>query len=737
MSTISGISQPKALDPSTRVHGPRLTGLSRQIGIAAWALVWLMSLAAFFLAIYVWNLWDRIPGSEVLRYLPITSTEVMQARIEFQNTIRASGLTLPLYADLFVILRLISGAPYFILSILIIRRRNDRLMAVLFAMTLGVAGAAGRWIIPNWRPLPALYPWAIYPVQILSFILGCSSLLLFTLPDGRFVPRWTRWLALFVILYYFLKSFAGESFLNPDNYSGLLPLLPNAIFVTLGIYALVYRYRRDADAVQKQQIKWLAAGSVMLVFIYLQLYLTNDIYYALTGGDTLWKTQMQLLVYELISEPFWYIAQFVFAICVGISLFRYRLWDIDLVINRVLVYGSLTLLTMGVYLTAVVALGWVLGGIADRVVFFLATGSVAILFEPLRLRLQRLVNRFMYGDRDDPYAVLTRLSNALESTPSMDETLPLLARTIGSALKIPYVAIRLDRDGEERLAAAHGSPREDLVVSPLVYQGEIIGSLQLARRDKGEEFSSADLRLIENIAHQAGTAAQAVRLNAELLRSRTQIVTEREEERLRMRRDLHDELGPILASQNLKMAAVRQLIRQAPEKAEEMVEDVIHQNDRTLAEVRRLVHGLRPPALDELGLVEAIRDLVSQSGDEGLDSRVLQIQVSSPEEGLPKLPAAVEANAYHITLEALTNAVRHAQAAHCNVNFRYEPEESQQPALVIQIGDDGTGLPANFRAGVGLRSMRERAEEIGGRLIIEPGQNRGTLVTAWLPVSIS
>jgi two-component system NarL family sensor kinase len=150
-----------------------------------------------------------------------------------------------------------------------------------------------------------------------------------------------------------------------------------------------------------------------------------------------------------------------------------------------------------------------------------------------------------------------------------------------------------------------------------------------------------------------------------------------------------------------------------------------------------MVHGLRPPALDELGLVEAVRDLVNQTGGEGLDGRVLEIQVSDPEDGLPRLPPAVEANAYHITLEALANVARHAQAVHCSVNFRYEPEESQQPALIIQISDDGTGLPANFRAGVGLRSMRERAEEIGGRLIIEPGQDRGTRVTAWLPVSIS
>jgi signal transduction histidine kinase len=331
----------------------------------------------------------------------------------------------------------------------------------------------------------------------------------------------------------------------------------------------------------------------------------------------------------------------------------------------------------------------------------------------------------MYGERDDPYAVLTRLAGTLQTSPSTQEVLPSIAQTIGHSLKIPYVAILLDQDGEEKLAASFGMEIPDLVSFPLVYQGETIGSLQVAHRGPREEFSVADRRLIENIAHQAGAAAQTVRLNAELIRSRAQIVNEREDERLRIRRDLHDELGPMLASQSLKLAAARQVIRTQPEKAEQLVEEIGQQSQQTVADIRRLVHGLRPPVLDQLGLVEAVRDLARSAGSD------MTIEVSIPEGQVPKLSAAAEVNAYRIVLEALTNAAKHAHAKHCTMKFEFEPN-----VFVIHIQDDGVGMPKEYRAGVGLRSMRLRAAEIGGRLSIESVQPHGTHIIARLPLSI-
>ena len=733
MITLTGIPQAAAFEGTAPVHGPRLAGWSRKLAVGAWAAVWLLALVAFFLSLRIWYLWDRTPYAGLPRFFPDFIPN--QYLFDYKNATIQIGLSLESYAILFVLLRLISGVPYFILSFLIVRRRSDRLMAVLFAIFLAVAGAAGRWLEPNWRPLPDRYPWLAFPVQVLSFILFCSYILAYTFPDGRFVPRWTRWLALFVVVYGLLRQFTGDSPLNPDSYPGLLPVIIDGILMSLGIYALVNRFRKSANPVQRQQIKWVVAGLVLLAFLFLQDYFVKNLYYPLTG-QSLISTPMRGLVYELVTEPGWYLGQALLAICVGISVFRYRLWDIDLVINRVLVYGALTLLTMGVYVGAVAGLGTFLQGLSVPVISFLSAGLVAILFEPLRRRLQRGVNRLMYGERDEPYAVLIHLSSALETAPSPGEALPAIARNIAQALKIPYVAIRLEQNGEDQLVAVQGSPRGELLSFPLVYQGEMIGSLQLARRSPGEEFSSADRRLIETIARQAGAPAQAVRLNAELVRSRAQIVAKREEERRRIRRDLHDELGPILAGQSLKMAAVRELLRPRPEKAEGIVDDIIRQNERTVAEIRRLVHGLRPPALDELGLTEAVRDFVRHTSGGGLGDGGLEIKIEASQDDLPNLPAAVEANAYRIVLEALSNASRHAQARHCTVKFQLISEDAARIALAIQIQDDGTGLPPGYRAGVGLRSMRERAEELGGRFKLGPAQPHGTQIDVWLPLSV-
>jgi signal transduction histidine kinase len=216
-------------------------------------------------------------------------------------------------------------------------------------------------------------------------------------------------------------------------------------------------------------------------------------------------------------------------------------------------------------------------------------------------------------------------------------------------------------------------------------------------------------------------------------------VNEREQERLRIRRDLHDELGPILASQGLKLAAARQMIRSAREKAEGLVDEVTQQSQETVTEIRRLVHGLRPPALDQLGLVEAVRDFVHHGDGDEFNAQGLVFEIDAPPDGLPELPPAVEVNAYRIVLEALSNAARHAQAQRCTVKFlaEQESEDAIRPAiLVIQINDDGIGFPDQYRAGVGVRSMRARAEEIGGRLTIKPRQPHGTRITAWLPLSL-
>jgi signal transduction histidine kinase len=234
------------------------------------------------------------------------------------------------------------------------------------------------------------------------------------------------------------------------------------------------------------------------------------------------------------------------------------------------------------------------------------------------------------------------------------------------------------------------------------------------------------------LTRQAGVAIHAVRLTNELQRSRERLVATREEERRRIRRDLHDGLGPALSSAMLKLGAARRLLP-FDSPADDLIVEVRNDMRATVADVRRLVYDLRPPALDQLGLVLAIRDYAEQCGNpnETGGEGGLRVTVEAPEQ-LPPLPAAVEVAAYNIAREALTNAARHAQARTCHVRLALEdaPERSE---LRLEIADDGVGLPAGHRVGVGLSSMRERAEELGGTCIIESPPEGGTRVLARLP----
>jgi signal transduction histidine kinase len=213
-----------------------------------------------------------------------------------------------------------------------------------------------------------------------------------------------------------------------------------------------------------------------------------------------------------------------------------------------------------------------------------------------------------------------------------------------------------------------------------------------------------------------------------LQQAHQRLVTVVEEERRRLRRDLHDGLGPALASLGLKLAAAKQLLRRDSDSVESLLDQVMAQNLDMVSEVRRLVYGLRPPVLDERGLAEAIRAHVLNSQSDGL-----QIEVGELPNRLPHLPAAVEVAAYRIALEALTNVFRHAQARRCTIQFA-EIGTGRATALQIEIVDDGIGLPRELRAGVGLRSMRERAEELGGTCVIESEEGNGTRVCVKLPL---
>ena len=421
-------------------------------------------------------------------------------------------------------------------------------------------------------------------------------------------------------------------------------------------------------------------------------------------------------------------AQLAFVTSLVIAVSKHRLFDINVLINRTLVYGVLTAVVVGIYVLLVGLLGALFASSASPIVSLLATGAVALLFQPLRQRLQLAVNRLIYGERDNPYAVLSRLGQRLETAIAPGAVLPLVAETVAQALRLPFVAVELSQDEDRLLGAAVGrAPTQHAALTrlPMTYQGEVVGHLLLASRMADESFNAADLKLLTDIAHQAGIAAHAVRLNADLQRSRERLVSLREEERRRIRRDLHDGLGPALASMKLKLDAMHDLIPPELHQVNTVVNDLETDTQIALTDIRRLVYDLRPPALDELGLVLAVKQYASN-----LSSGALHISI---ETGHPPdaLPAAVEVAAYRIALEAMTNVTRHAQAHACVVSF-----DQCGGALHVTITDDGVGLSHDLTAGIGLASMRARAEELGGSCSIGPNPAGGLRLQAMLPLIV-
>jgi signal transduction histidine kinase len=412
----------------------------------------------------------------------------------------------------------------------------------------------------------------------------------------------------------------------------------------------------------------------------------------------------------------------IFYAAITVAILRHHLFDIDLIISRTLVYGTLTASVVLLYVLVVGGLGELLQVRGNLIISLIATGLAAVMFQPLRERLQRTVNRLMYGERHDPYAVLSSLGQRLESSLAPDAVLPAAVRTVAETLKLPYVAVEAGKDGTLETVAATGEPARNPLRLPLAYGGEAVGSLILAPRAGEEGFSPADRRLLEDLAHQIGVATHAFRLTADLQKSREELVNTREEERRRLRRDLHDGLGPRLAAQTLKVGSARQLYERDPAAADALLSGLESDMEAALDDIRRLVYDLRPPALDELGLLGALRESAARY-DQGGPTFVME----APQR-LPELPAAVEVAAYRITQEAMTNVVRHAKARECVVRI------SAGIALEVEVSDDGTGMPEIKTPGVGFFSMRERAEELGGECKVERIPDGGTRVLARLPL---
>ncbi|HET7726919.1 MAG TPA: histidine kinase [Candidatus Limnocylindrales bacterium] len=416
-------------------------------------------------------------------------------------------------------------------------------------------------------------------------------------------------------------------------------------------------------------------------------------------------------------------------LALGSAILRHRAFDIDVVVRRSLLWGTLSAGVVVTYAGAVTILGRVFDAQEPFATSLLATGLAAVLVLPLRDVVQRTIDRALYGDRDDPVRAIRRLGSRLEGTLEPGAIPGVIVDTVADALRLPFVALELGTPGDERPVARRGETAGPELALPLVHQTQPVGRLLVSGRQADEPLSAADRALLDDLARQIGAAAHAVLLTEDLRRSRERIVTAREEERRRLHRDLHDGLGPSLAAIAMRAEAAATLVHTDPERAEPALLELAADVREGVSEVRRLVDGLRPPVLDELGLAGAIR---REAGRLGEASGSMEVIVEAA--ALGELPAAVEVAAYRIAAEAMTNAARHARARRCVVRIRADGE------LKLEIADDGTGLGGGGASttGTGLRSMAERAAELGGELRVESPPSagtRGTRVIARLPLA--
>ncbi|MDP9865612.1 signal transduction histidine kinase [Streptosporangium brasiliense] len=456
---------------------------------------------------------------------------------------------------------------------------------------------------------------------------------------------------------------------------------------------MVHRYR-GADAERRAQIRWLMwAALVDMSVLLLPLVLPPDV-----------PALLLAVAIALTSSA------------VVVAVTKYRLYDVDRLLSATVLYGVLAVLAVVVD----AAVFTVAAGVLDeRRATFAAIAIVAVVYMPMRAWLMRAGRRLLRGSRNDPYATVSTLAERLELTVDPDGQLIAVARTLAEAFRLSYVRVEIERPGGERSVVEHGSPRGPSVSLPVAYRGETVGRLVLCRTDLTER----DQRLLGDLVRQAAAAARATELTVDLQRIRAQLVVAREEERRRLRRDLHDGLGPSLGAVALRIETARNLARTSPDGADRILEQTAAEVATVMADIRQIVHDLRPPALDELGVLRAIEQQADRLRPSGLTVTV------TGDEALRALPAAVEVAAYRIVSEALTNVTRHARASHCDITLRVDGR-----VLDVLVRDDGAGIGADVVAGVGMLSLRERAAELGGGCEVTCPADGGTLVHATLPL---
>lgn len=617
--------------------------------------------------------------------------------------------------------------PQFLLCLaMMIRQPTDRAAGAALVYSSGLFGST----LITTLGLPLAYAFEGVPrlvflatTQVTFSLLWAAALLfgaLFPTPMTDSVERWPQRAViaggpplLFLIAAAVLWLVTGGEF-HPWVHLSIQAQTTITVLTLLGIMVLLVarmvRFRADdKDPVARQQLLWVGGTGMAALALTISLTFVPQL-----------LTESTILHFDQIGLP-----GLLFVVGLGIGLARYRMFDLEWLLVKILVYTALFLMALGVYAIVAPVLEGELPGFSPVTAGVTAAVVAALVAPYLHDRVERAVNWIVYRDADDRYRTLSRVASRLSGR-TVD--FPRVAADIRRALRIPRLEIRAP-GADTAIGTTDLVPGSAPLAFPLRYGAQDLGTLVAYTRGRGDRFSEEERHLLRDLAQQVAVALHQAELAVELQRSRERLVLAREEERLALRRVLHDDIAPTVAGIGLQAETVRQMLA-GPHgdgaAASGVLESIGRDSRSASQQLRALAYDLRPPALDYRGLVGALTDQAAR-----VHPLRVQVDAVGLGEADHRLPAAVEVAAFRIVTGALANVYQHAQASHCRVVLRRE-----EGRLHCEVSDDGVGLPQDLRPGVGLASMRERAAELGGTLVIGPRTGGGTVVQVEFPLEV-
>jgi signal transduction histidine kinase len=611
--------------------------------------------------------------------------------------------------QLFFLVDLLGAGVYGTVAGVVLARRVHPVPIILGLTGIGVGLAAFSYAYTKLalvRPgLPAVG--AIEPLQNTAWIPGTLALFLvipWLIRDHRLEPVARAGLVLgtATIVWFFVAR----------TYTDIAQIWLIAPVVGVGLLTAAdaaWRWRRG-PVDERIGLGWLCLGTTLMALSFVPLALPPT-------WPSLW---MLTPLIHLAVQAFYPAA-------ILVSILRQRMWGLDLAVSRAVLAGTLTVGLIALYVVVATALARLLPAADSVLAQAAAAGAVAVAVQPSRLWLQRRVHDLVYGEGGDPARAVRRLGARFAEAESPEDLVSELAGGVAVALRLESVTVW--RSGDSDPAARRGEPTGDPTTVPLIHRGAPVGRLTVTA-PPGETLGARSRKSLGELASVVATGLALVQATQDLDAARERLSTVRLEERRVIRRELHDGLGPSLAGIRLGLQGVRNLLRTDSDAAARLLESLQVQLDHQVDGVRSLSRNLFPPILDELGLAAALEELAAQHARGGF---ALDVRAQLP----PRVDPYAGAAAYGIVVEAVSNARRHSGADGCHVEAVCAATESGGRQLTVTIRDGGTGFDPGRDAGVGTRSMRERAGELGGTLVIDSLQPHGTRVTARLPLSAS